>query len=214
MTKEPSRNEAELCGIPRSAPVFSHENHQKRFFRFLLEIPRLSGTPDLLPVLVPEALTAPVQPGVSLYIRGQLRSFNNKSGVGSRLVLTVYALAAEPGDGIPRNRILLQGALCKPPVLRRTPLGRSICDLMLAVSRRYGRADYLPAIAWGQLAQQVSLRSVGDTLALEGRFQSRIYHKVTPQGVEERTAYEVSIMRWAEPFAETGPDLSLQAAPH
>ena len=194
MTNEQTRNEVELCGSPLSAPVFSHENHTKRFFRFPLQIPRLSGTPDILPVVVPESMVPDILPETWLHIRGQLRSFNNKSGVGSRLVLTVYAMAVEPGDGTPCNHVVLTGALCKPPVLRRTPLGRSICDLMLAVGRRYGRADYLPAIAWGQLAVRASRLAVGDPIALEGRFQSRIYHKALGDILEERTAYEVSVM--------------------
>ena len=139
-----TRNEVLLEGIALEAPALSHENHGTRFYRFPLQVPRLSGTPDTLPVLVPEALLTAVRLEDPLRVRGQLRSFNNRSGVGNRLVLTVYAQAMEPGSGEPCNRILLSGALCKPPIFRRTPLGRSICDLMLAVSRRYGRADYLP----------------------------------------------------------------------
>lgn len=198
MTKEPRGNEAELCGTAEAAPVFSHENHGVRFYRFALQIPRLSGQVDSLPVLATEALIAPVSPGAALRVLGQLRSFNNKSGQGSRLVLTVYAqeILAEEAD--PCNRILLSGVLCKPPILRRTPLGRNICDLMLAVSRRYGRADYLPVIAWGQLAAVVSQYAVGQRLELEGRIQSRVYHKVTQTGPEEHTAYEVSVMRLLE----------------
>ena len=108
--------------------------------------------------------------------------------------MTVYALDIQPGTGEACNQIFLTGSLCKPPVFRRTPLGRSICDLMLAVSRRYGRADYLPVITWGQLAVQASRLEVGDPVALEGRVQSRIYHKVTEEGTQERVAYEVSVM--------------------
>ena len=129
---------------------------------------------------------------------GEVRSFNNRSGVGSRLVITVLAREIRPGLGEPCNHIALAGTLCKPPILRRTPLGRQICDLMLAVPRRYGRADYLPVIAWGQLAVRSGALAVGDPLALEGRVQSRIYHKVTDQGTEARVAYEVSIMRLLE----------------
>ena len=196
----PIQNDVLLEGTPLAAPAWSHENHGARFCRFLLQVPRLSGTPDILPVLVPEALASRVEPGEQLRVRGQLRSFNNRSGVGSRLVLTVYAQRLEPGLGEPRNQILLSGALCKPPILRRTPLGRQICDLMLAVPRRYGRADYLPVIAWGQLAVQAGALAVGDSLALEGRVQSRTYHKVTDQGSEERVAYEVSMMHLLEPL--------------
>ena len=174
-----TRNEVLLEGIALEAPALSHENHGTRFYRFPLQVPRLSGTPDTLPVLVPEALLTAVRLEDPLRVRGQLRSFNNRSGVGNRLVLTVYAQAMEPGSGEPCNRILLSGALCKPPIFRRTPLGRSICDLMLAVSRRYGRADYLPVIAWGQLAVQAARLQVGDTLSLEGRVQSRTYRPGT-----------------------------------
>ena len=194
----PSQNEVLLEGRPLAAPEWSHDNHGTRFCRFLLQVPRLSGTPDTLPVLIPESLLPQVRPGASLRIQGQLRSFNNRSGVGSRLVLTVYAQALQPGLGEPCNQIRLSGSLCKPPIFRRTPLGRQICDLMLAVPRRYGRADYLPVIAWGRLAVQAGALRVGDPLALEGRFQSRTYRKVTAQGAEERVAYEVSMMRLLE----------------
>jgi primosomal replication protein N len=195
---EHSRNEAELEGRVLSAPAFSHENHGTRFYRFSLAVPRLSGQTDTLPVLAAEGLRSLAVPGADLRIAGQLRSFNNRSGLGSRLVLTVYAQAIEPGQGAPCNRILLSGALCKPPILRRTPLGRSICDLMLAVPRRYGRADYLPVIAWGQLAAALSRSAVGDGVSIEGRIQSRVYTKVTDDGPQERTAYEVSVMHLLE----------------
>ena len=131
-------------------------------------------------------------------MEGQLRSFNNKSGQGSRLVISVLARTLLPTQEEDRNDVLLKGVICKPPVLRRTPLGRCISDMMLAVNRRYGRADYLPCIAWGQVAMVTGRMAVGDSLALEGRIQSRIYTKVTEWGAEERTAYEVSIMHLLE----------------
>ena len=195
-----TRNAVLLEGTALEAPVLSHENHGTRFYRFPLEVPRLSGTPDTLPVLLPEPLLDTVQTEAPLRVQGQLRSFNNRSGVGNRLVLTVYAQAIQPGTGEPCNRILLSGALCKPPIFRRTPLGRSICDLMLAVSRRYGRADYLPVIAWGQLAVRAARLQVGDPLSLEGRVQSRAYRKVLEDGsIQDRVAYEVSAMHLLEP---------------
>ncbi len=199
-----TRNDVLLEGTAQAAPAWSHDNHNTSFYRFFLEVPRLSRQADILPVLLPEALVSQVQPGTPLQVRGQLRSFNNHSGIGNRLVLTVYALEISPGEGVPCNHIQLSGTLCKPPVFRRTPLGRSICDLMLAVPRRYSRADYLPVIAWGQLAIQASRLAVGDPLTLEGRVQSRIYHKVTENGTEERTAYEVSMMHLLEEPQEKG----------
>ena len=198
-----SRNEVLLEGTVSTPPALSHENHGTQFFRFFLEIPRLSGQSDLLPVLIPEGFLPQIISGASLRIHGQIRSFNNRTGIGNRLVLTVYATAVEPGSGDSCNQVTLSGALCKPPILRRTPLGRSICDLMLAVPRRYGRTDYLPVIAWGQLAVQSSRLQVGDTLTLEGRMQSLIYHKVIGGETQERVAYEVSMMHLLEDTDET-----------
>lgn len=195
---EPIRNDVRLEGLVPEPPVLSHENHGTRFFRCQLSVPRLSGQEDLLPVLLPEAMAARIQAGEPLRLRGQLRSFNNRSGVGSRLVLTVYAMELEEPTGEACNHIYLTGALCKPPTFRKTPLGRSICDLMLAVSRKYGRADYLPVIAWGQLALRTAKLQVGDPLALEGRIQSRPYQKLTDAGPEARIAYEVSMMHLLE----------------
>ncbi|MBE6961332.1 MAG: single-stranded DNA-binding protein [Ruminococcaceae bacterium] len=193
-----SRNEVELEGLVLDTPAFSHENHNTRFYRFFMEIPRLSGQQDTLPVLIPEHMTAQVIPGQALRLQGQLRSFNNRSQQGRRLVLSIHVQTLLPCQGEPCNRIRLSGRLCKPPILRRTPLGRSICDLMLAVPRRYGRTDYLPVIVWGRLAMDAAALPVSAPVELEGRIQSRLYTKVTEEGACERTAYEVSVMQFLE----------------
>ena len=193
---EDVRNLVQLRGEAIEEPALSHENHGQRFYRFLLSVRRLSGQADHLPVIATGEQLQPLLPlsGRRLAVEGQLRSFNNKSGQGSRLVISVLARSLAPTQEEDQNDILLSGVICKPPVLRRTPLGRCISDMMLAVNRRYGRADYLPCIAWGQVAMVTGHIAVGDTLAREGRVQSRIYTKVTDWGAEERTAYEVSIM--------------------
>ena len=139
-------NRVELRGVAEDAPLLSHVNHGCAFYRFTLSVLRLSGQADKLPVIVPRPLLllTPVSPGDGVHITGQLRSFNNKSGQGSRLVISTFAQTLTHDAGEPLNRIFLSGVLCKQPALRRTPLGREICDMILAVNRRYGRADYLP----------------------------------------------------------------------
>lgn len=193
-------NRLELRGTVEDTPILSHVNHGCAFYRFTLSVLRLSGQADKLPVIVPRSLllVSPVSPGDTVHITGQLRSFNNKSGRGSRLVISVFAQTMVHEGGEPLNRILLSGVLCKQPTLRRTPLGREICDMILAVNRRYGRADYLPCIAWGAVAQQASLLHTGARLTAEGRVQSRVYSKTENGVTTDRTAYEVSIMRPAE----------------
>ena len=197
-----THNEVVLEGRLTGRPERSHENHGKIFYRQMLEVPRLSGTPDILPLLLREEQLPLLTDNGPLRVEGQMRSFNNRGGTVRRLVLTVYVQTIQPGWGETVNRIALTGTLCKPPIYRRTPLGRSICDLVLAVPRSYGRADYLPVIAWGQVASQVSALQVGDALSLEGRIQSRIYRKLTDSGPEERVAYEVSVMRLLSPEEE------------
>ena len=192
-----NENRATLRGTAAAAPVFSHENHGTCYDTFPLAVRRLSGSEDTLNVVAPRPLleAGHVEAGMELEVEGEVRSFNNKSGKGSRLVITLYARAVRPGGGEHINDLTLSGVLCKPPVLRRTPLGREICDLMLAVNRRYGRADYLPCIAWGSLAQRCAELGVGDGIRIEVRLQSRGYTKVVNGVSQPRTAYEVSIMR-------------------
>ena len=193
-------NRARLCGTVMTDPAVSHANHGEEFCRFFLSVQRLSGQADLLPVVVSRrTLTEnPVQVGDTVTVQGQLRSFNNKSGVGARLVIDLFARSVTAG-GEYCNHIELSGTVCKAPTLRRTPLGREICDVILAVNRRYGRADYLPCIAWGTIAHETAALTVGSPMALVGRLQSRTYSKALEGGCEERIAYEVSVMRPAEP---------------
>lgn len=190
-------NRVRLCGHVVSEPEFSHMNHGESFSRFFLSIQRLSGQCDCLRVVIPQSQldTVALQVGDTVTVTGQLRSFNNKSSCGPRLIISVFARQLLRGGTEDLNLIRLSGTICKPPTLRRTPLGREICDVILAVNRRYGRADYLPCICWGAVAQQVSQLCVGSSLSLEGRVQSRTYTKTCEGGCEERTAYEVSVMR-------------------
>ena len=188
-------NQVELRGTVSHAPEFSHESRGIEFYRFPLEIQRLSGAADTVNIIARkellDALELDGQP--KIYVSGELRSFNNKSGRGSRLVITVFARALVFDDGDDINIVRLHGTLCKLPSLRTTPLGRDICDLMVAVNRRYGRSDYLPCIAWGLKAREASGWPIGTSVVLEGRIQSRRYIKNTDDGAVEKIAYEVSV---------------------
>lgn len=199
MTEYQGENRLVLQGELMEAPVLSHQNHGTNYYIAPLRVPRLSGADDELRVVTAFPDPELWQPGKWLRVEGEVRSYNNRTGVGSRLVITVLARAVRegtPGEG--ENKLILSGVLCKLPVRRRTPLGREICDLLLAVNRPYGRADYLPCIAWGSLAAACGEMAVGDPLRLEGRLQSRRYRKII-DGVEfDRVAYEVSVMNLLE----------------
>lgn len=187
-------NHITLTGCLASAPQYSHSNHGRRFYSFFLEVARLSGTIDRLQIIAAEELLAatPVEEGEGLSIEGQIRSFNNRLNEGRRLIISVLAEQMSVSSAPHDNRVTLQGIICKDPIYRRTPLGREICDIMLAVNRPYRRADYLPCILWGRCAQEVSAYPVGTPLQLIGRLQSREYIKLIDGVAEQRTAYEIS----------------------
>lgn len=189
-------NQIILRGALASMPEFSHENHERRFFRFFLEVPRLSGAVDTLPVMAEEGLLNAValENGSMFTVSGQIRSHNVRTDGKRHLLVFVFANAIVCEDGEPVNDVTLEGTLCREPTYRRTPLGREICDVMLAVKRAFRRADYLPCILWGRTAQEISQCHTRDVIALTGRLQSRIYTKVTETGTEERTAYEISAL--------------------
>lgn len=199
-----SRNQITLRGSLLELPEFSHENHGKRFFRFFLEVPRLSGTVDTLPVIAEEAVlnTVDLSGGGMLTVTGQVRSHNLREAGKRHLSVFVFASAITAEDGEPINTVQLDAVVCREPTYRRTPLGREICDVMLAAPRPFHRADYLPCILWGKIAAQAAGCAVGERVALNGRLQSRVYTKLTEDGAQERTTYEVSALTAEFPGAE------------
>ena len=198
---EHTGNHITLCGTLHTLPEYSHSNHERRFFRFALEVARLSGTADVLPVMAVEdvLLEADLFAGGRFLVTGQIRSFNSRAQTGRRLIISVFADSVTTTEQPPQNDAHLTGAICKPPIYRRTPLGREICDVMLAVPRQYQRTDYIPCILWGRTAQAAADMPVGTELKLTGRLQSRGYVKLLPEGAEERTAYEFSVMEMEIP---------------
>ena len=182
----------ELAGLPE----FSHENHGRRFHRFTLNVPRLSGAVDTLPIIAEEQLlnTLDLSGGNMIAVTGQIRSHNIRAEGARRLLIFVFAATLTAEDGDPVNDVMLEGLLCREPTYRRTPLGREICDVMLAVPRAFRRADYLPCLLWGRTAQEVSVCQTRDKIRVCGRLQSRTYTKLTDEGPVERVAYEISAL--------------------
>ena len=181
-----------LCELPK----LSHENHGKRFYRFYLDVPRLSGAIDTLPVIGEENVLnqMDLSAGEMLTVTGQVRSHNQRTDGIRHLLIFVFATSVVAEDGEPINEVTVEGPLCREPTYRLTPLGREICDAMVAVVRPFHRADYLPCILWGRIAKMVSECHSRDVISIQGRLQSRIYTKMTEEGLQERTAYEISAL--------------------
>lgn len=193
---EQSTNYITIRGSLLELPQFSHENHGRIFYRFTLEVARLSGTVDLLPVIAEDRLLNELDPfaGEMITVTGQVRSHNRRTEDSRQLLIFVFASSVIAEDGEPLNDVIIEGPICREPTYRRTPLGREICDVMLAVPRAFRRADYLPCILWGRTAQEVSRCHTRDRIRICGRLQSRVYTKLTEDGAVERTAYEVSAL--------------------
>ena len=193
---EHTTNSITVRGTLQNLPQFSHENHGRQFYRFTLEIPRLSGAIDLLPVVAEKQMVDDLDPtaGSMITVTGQIRSHNQRTDGVRHLLIFIFASQVVVEDGEPVNDVIIEGPLCREPTFRRTPLGREICDVMLAVPRAFHRADYLPCILWGRTAQQVAQCHTRDRIRICGRLQSRIYTKLTPEGALEKTAYEISAL--------------------
>ena len=196
MDMNTENNYTRLVGAMAGRPVLSHSARGEDFYCFPLEVVRLSGAADNINIIVRAEQLAALEAAEQekLCVVGQLRTFSNRRGVGAKLVITVFAKELFFCDEPDCNEVYLRGTLCKPPNLRTTPMGRDICDLMLAVNRHYGRSDYLPCITWGARACETALWDVGTRVSLEGRLQSRSYIKVLDTGAVERTAFEVSVL--------------------
>lgn len=190
-----------LTGTIETEPIYSHSVLGEDFYSFTLRVPRLSENDDLLPVTVSARQMDPVliKNGNKVKVKGQLRSYNKYTGTKTRLILTVFAKGIAPAiseDNENPNEIFINGFICKAPIYRRTPFGREITDLIVAVNRAFNRSDYIPAIAWGKNAVFSENLEVGSNVMLWGRLQSRNYSKkISEEETEIRTAYELSITK-------------------
>lgn len=196
-TKTYKNNQSVLSGLVVSSPAFSHTTCGRDFYSFMLSMQRMSGVDDLIPVIVPEDSIdfEREYEGKNVKISGPFRSCNYHVDGKTRLLLYVFTkeLVVTDEDAV-QNSMYLDGYICKPPVYRETPLGRKITDIMLAVNRPCGRADYIPCICWGKNALEARNFHVGDHCYASGRLQSREYIKLLPDmSPETHIAYEVSI---------------------
>ena len=189
-------------GKVASGFTFSHQVYGEGFYLVDVLVKRLSDSEDRIPLMVSERLVDVTQDyeGEYIMVQGQFRSYNRHEEKKNRLVLSVFvrelSFVEEADDTIKTNQIFLDGYICKPPVYRKTPLGREIADLLLAVNRPYGKSDYIPCICWGRNARYASAFEVGGHVLIWGRIQSREYiKKLEENQTEKRTAYEVSVSK-------------------
>lgn len=193
-----------MVGKVTSDKKFSHEIYGESFYIFDLEVARLSGNSDIIPITISERLILEkeLEIGDKVAIEGQFRSYNSYENEKNRLILTVFAkdikyLSEEDEENSSEkvsNEVTLIGYICKKPIYRQTPFGREISDILLAVNRAYNKSDYIPAIAWGRNARFCQNIEVGTKVKITGRVQSRNYEKKFEDGtIQTRTAYEVSI---------------------
>lgn len=195
-------NQVIMAGEIVSEFVFSHEVFGEGFYMLEISVRRLSNSYDVIPLMISERLIDVTRDyrGETIAVSGQFRSYNRHEEKKNRLVLSVFARELEFVEEEPEssrtNQIFLEGYICKMPVYRKTPLGREIADLLVAVNRPYGKSDYIPCICWGRNARYASGFEVGAHIQLWGRIQSREYtKKISEEEIERRIAYEVSVSK-------------------
>lgn len=192
-----------LCGDVLEEPKFHHKTHDENIYRFVISIPRLNkSVSDVLPIEISDRVVdlSRIRLGDRIGVEGQYRSFNQVNSKSGKINLKLFVFVKDVtffdnNDGEYTNYIRLVGHICKKPVYRKTPSGREISDIILAVNRVYGRSDYIPCIAWGRNARYTSNLLVGDKILIDGRVQSRKYVKKVNDGIEEHIVYEVSTFK-------------------
>ena len=185
-------NQVTLSGIITSEFIFSHEVFGEKFYTAYVKVERISEAADILPVMFSDRIinTKENYMNESIYIVGEIRSYNQPDTHRNRLILNVFVLDYEFVDDCENlNTAALEGFICRKPIYRKTPLGREIADVLLAVNRPYGKSDYIPCICWGRNARFADTLDVGTQIQLQGRIQSREYMK----DEEAKTAYEFSV---------------------
>lgn len=202
-------NQVMVMGEIVSNFTFSHEIFGEGFYMIDIRVARLSDSIDIIPVMVSERLidVSEDYKGCMVVVNGQFRSYNRHEERKNKLVLSVFAreieFVEEIGENEKTNQIFLDGYICKEPIYRKTPLGREIADLLLAVNRPYGKSDYIPCICWGRNARFASNFEVGERCLVWGRIQSREYvKKISEEDMEKRVAYEVSVSKLELPGEE------------
>ena len=199
MDRIPETNKVLLTGKVISGPVFSHKSYGEAFYIVVIGVMRKSGYEDQIRLMISERLLGGKSPGRDRYIEveGQIRTYNREENGKNKLEINVFVKAISYcGHNYVQseNRIDIEGYVCKEPIRRKTPLGRDLCDLMIAVNRAYNKSDYIPAIAWGNNAFCCEMFEVGEKVKIKGRIQSREYKKQTEKGeIITKTAYEVSV---------------------
>lgn len=201
MEKLMEGNRAHLTGRVISEPAFNHKTYGEAFYMMVLGVLRKSGHEDSIKLIISERIMGSTAPklGDFIDIHGQIRTYNRESEGRNHLEITVFVREMEYCIGeyfYHTNEVNIEGFICKAPVKRTSPLGREICDLMVAVNRLYNKSDYIPSIAWGRNAVYADTLKVGDKVLVEGRLQSREYRKYTDEGEAViKMAYEVSVGR-------------------
>ncbi len=195
-------NQVSIAGEVISDFTFSHDVFGEGFYVLEVVVSRLSNSYDMIPVMVSERLIDVKQDykGKFVEVLGQFRSYNRHEESKNKLVLSVFArevkMVDELSENAKPNHIFLDGFVCKPPIYRKTPLGREIADVLLAVNRPYGKSDYIPCICWGRNARFAETFAVGGHVQIWGRIQSREYQKkINEVEFEKRIAYEVSVSK-------------------
>ena len=193
-------NTVRLVGTVLGGPVFDHKVYGQAYYMIVMGIMRKSGYEDRIRLIVSEKLLCGRSPqeGRPLEVYGQIRTYNKEEAGRNKLEIIVFArdLKYVGKDSEHINEVMMEGYICKAPIRRTSPLGREICDLMVAVNRPYNKSDYIPAIAWGVNAARCESLQVGDKVMVQGRIQSRSYRKTIEDGSQVmKTAYEVSVVR-------------------
>ena len=178
----------------------SHMIQGIEFNKANLIVKREDGKEDTINVRF-KRFSNPYSDNQEVALCGNVRSYSSKLDNGKNKVeLYVFTYFDQPElneeDQEEINRIDIDGRICKIDPLKVTRNGKKNLHFILAnnliVSDGTKKLNsYIPCIAWGNVAEELSKLTVNTKLLITGTLHSREYKKVMPDGsFEFRVAHE------------------------
>ena len=173
--------------------TYSHSTLGEDFYDAYISVRRESEATDELRLVIPSVIASNLVSGNEYTVHGEIRTRNDRENTKKKLDVFVFVKEVGEYAGYDINEAEFIGFVCKKPIIRKTPFGRTITDYLLAVNRQFGKSDYIPCISWGRSAVRMENVEVGTKILVRGRMQSRVYNKrLSETESEERVAYELS----------------------
>lgn len=186
-----------LKGIIKNI-TYSHTIGDTVFNKADLIVRRPDGREDLIVVKFKE-FSLPHNEYKEVELVGNIRSFSQQIDGKNKVEVYVFSYFDEVTEHLDKSNVaILEGKICKKDTIRKTSSGKHYIHYIVAnnIHTENGTklSSYIPCVSWGKSAKEIESEfNVGDTVHIEGQFQSREHKKkISEKEIELRLAHELA----------------------